>query len=95
MSNTNLQRNFIDKVIRDRRGQVVLWQSLNLPIIVWAAAKVLAKIFSRGTVHSFFEVIAFGALFTWAWLELFQGVNYFRRGLGLIVLVLAVWNKLV
>jgi hypothetical protein len=31
--------------------------------------------------------VAYGSLFTWAWLELFQGVNYFRRSLGLLVLV--------
>ncbi|MBD1942562.1 hypothetical protein H6F50_09370 [Coleofasciculus sp. FACHB-712] len=27
-----------------------------------------------------------GALFTWAWQEFFDGVNYFRRALGLVVL---------
>jgi len=26
-------------------------------------------------------------LFTWAWQELFEGVNYFRRALGLVVLI--------
>lgn len=33
------------------------------------------------------DLIAMGTLFTWAWFELFQGVNYFRRTLGFIVLV--------
>ncbi len=33
------------------------------------------------------DVVANGSLFTWAWMELFQGVNYFRRSLGLIVLI--------
>ncbi|HEY9908282.1 MAG TPA: hypothetical protein V6D18_11845 [Thermosynechococcaceae cyanobacterium] len=37
--------------------------------------------------------MAFGSLFTWAWLELFQGVNYFRRSLGLIVLLGAIASK--
>lgn len=29
------------------------------------------------------QLFAFGALFTWAWQELFDGVNYFRQVLGL------------
>jgi len=28
--------------------------------------------------------LAFGASFTWAWQELFEGVNYFRRALGFV-----------
>jgi hypothetical protein len=38
-------------------------------------------------VNTGLEALAFGSLFTWAWLELFQGVNYFRRALGLGVLI--------
>jgi hypothetical protein len=34
-----------------------------------------------------FSLLANGSLFTWAWMELFQGVNYFRRGLGLAVFI--------
>jgi hypothetical protein len=33
-------------------------------------------------------------LFTWAWQELFQGVNYFRRSLGLVVLLGAIASRL-
>jgi hypothetical protein len=40
------------------------------------------------------EVLAFGSLFTWAWEELFQGVNYFRRALGLLVLVSLIASKI-
>jgi len=32
------------------------------------------------------ELVAFGALFTWAWLEIFDGANWFRRLLGITVM---------
>jgi len=47
-------------------------------------------VFTSGKVYAGFHAIAFGCLFTWAWQELFQCVNYFRRFLGLIVLVGAI-----
>lgn len=40
------------------------------------------------------NVLAFGTIFTWAWLELFRGVNYFRRSLGLIVLMVILASQL-
>jgi hypothetical protein len=45
-------------------------------------------------IHTGLDAIAFGSLFTWAWLELFQGVNYFRRALGFIVLLFAIASRL-
>ena len=47
----------------------------------------LKLIFTTGRINLGLDVIAFGSLFIWAGLELFQGVNYFRRALGLLVLV--------
>nr|WP_223805582.1 hypothetical protein [Pseudanabaena sp. UWO310] len=53
----------------------------------------LQLIVTTGKVNSGLSLLAFGALFTWAWLELFDGVNYFRRLLGLLVLLLAIANS--
>jgi hypothetical protein len=47
----------------------------------------LKFIFTKGALFEGLDVIAFGAIFTWAWLELFDGVNYFRRALGATVLI--------
>ncbi len=82
-----MENTLIDQVFRDREGKIVLAQMPNLPLIVWIVATVLKLIFTTGKINIGLEVIAFGALFTWAWEELFQGVNYFRRALGIIVLV--------
>ena len=77
----------LDRTFRDPEGNLVLAQKPNLPIIVWLSATLLQFIATNGKIHTGLDLIAFGSLFTWAWLELFQGVNYFRRGLGLVVLV--------
>ena len=79
--------NRVLKIFRDSDGNIVIAQPPNLPIIVWVVASLLKLIFTSGLINVGLDLIAFGSLFTWAWLELFQGVNYFRRMLGFIVLV--------
>ena len=66
----------------------------NPPLIVWIVASLLTIIFTTGKINLGLDIIAFGSLFTWAWEELFQGVNYFRRVLGLLVLVGLIGSKL-
>lgn len=82
-----------DRVFRDDEGNIVIAQPPNLPIIVGVSASLLAPVVPPGQVNIALNLIGFGALFTWAWLELFDGVNYFRRALGLVALVgLLVWK---
>ncbi|PZV11126.1 MAG: hypothetical protein DCF22_15100 [Leptolyngbya sp.] len=82
-----MESTLFDRTFRDSKGNIVLGQMPNLPILVWMAATILQLVFTSGKIHSGLDLVAFGSLFTWAWQELFQGVNYFRRFLGLIVLV--------
>ena len=83
----NTENTFFDKTFRDSNGNIVIAQTPNLPLIVWIVTSLLALIFTTGKINTVLEVLANGSLFTWAWLELFDGVNYFRRSLGLAVLV--------
>ncbi len=85
---------FFNQVFRDDEGKIVIAQLPNLPIIVWIVATLLKMIFVTGQINTGLELLAFGSLFTWAWGELFQGVNYFRRALGLIVLVSLLASKI-
>ena len=89
-----MESSFLNQMFRDDEGKIVVAQLPNLPIIVWIVATLLKMIFATGQINTGLELIAFGALFTWAWEELFQGVNYFRRGLGLIVLVSLIASKI-
>ncbi|MEZ2228949.1 hypothetical protein [Microcoleus sp.] len=82
-----MENTLFDRTFRDSEGKITIAQPPNLPLIVWILASLLKLILTTGKVNLGLEILAFGSLFTWAWEELFQGVNYFRRALGLIVLV--------
>ena len=89
-----MKDSLFDKTFRDSDGQIAIAQMPNLPILVWVGAVLLKLIFTSGQTYLLLDTIAFGALFTWAWGELFQGVNYFRRGLGLVVLIGAIGSRI-
>jgi hypothetical protein len=88
------QNSLFDKFFRDSKGDIVIVQPPNLLIIVWSVTSLLKLIFTSGEINIGLDIVAFGSLFTWAWEELFQGVNYFRRTLGLIVLVGVVTSRI-
>lgn len=88
-----MENTFFDQVFRDSEGKIVIAQPPNLPLIVGIVSSLLKLIFTTNEINLGLDLIAFGSFFTWAWEELFQGVNYFRRALGFIVLVgLIVWK---
>ncbi|BAZ36599.1 hypothetical protein NIES4101_25180 (plasmid) [Calothrix sp. NIES-4101] len=89
-----MQNTLIDKTFRDSDGKIVLAQMPNLPLIVWVVASLLKLLFTSGAINMGLDAVAFGSLFTWAWEELFQGVNYFRRTLGLAVLIIIIVSKI-
>lgn len=82
-----MENTLIDKTFRDDSGNIVIAQMPNPPLIVWIVSSILTLVFTTGKINTALDVIATGSLFTWAWMELFQGVNYFRRALGLVVLI--------
>ncbi len=88
-----MKDSLFDRIFRDSNGEVIIAQMPNLPILVWFGATLLKLIFTSGSIYLSLDSLAFGSLFTWAWQELFEGVNYFRRGLGLVVLIGAIWSR--
>ncbi len=74
-------------IFKDKDGNVVIAQKPNLPIIVWFFSFLLGKLAIYPLVTELAQYVSFGALFTWAWLELFEGVNIFRRVLGAVVMI--------
>ncbi|MBD1893127.1 hypothetical protein [Coleofasciculus sp. FACHB-129] len=75
-----------DRTFRDSEGKIVIAQMPNLPLLVGLGASLLQLVLPSGNLQTGLNLVGFGALFTWAWQELFDGVNYFRRALGLVVL---------
>lgn len=88
------QQTFIEKCFKDEEGNLGLFQSPNLPVIVWLSCLLLSRLIETGRLHDLLVLVGFGALFTWAWLELFSGTNYFRRALGLVVLAYLLYSHI-
>jgi hypothetical protein len=82
------RRNLWDKTWKDRDGKVVMWQTPNAWLISWAGFTVVSLFFS-GRASDVFSWIASAALIIWSLLEIFSGVNYYRRVLGIAVLAYA------
>jgi hypothetical protein len=82
-----------DKFWRDREGKVVIWQTPNAFLIGWAVLTTIS-LFLSGKASDVFAFAAEANLVVWALLEIFKGVNYFRRALGLVVLIFAIMSFL-
>ncbi|WP_373545422.1 hypothetical protein [Chamaesiphon sp.] len=82
-----MNNTFLDAIFRDDKGNFVIIQPPNLPIIIWFTASILKLVFSKGNLYTGLDFVAVGALTIWSFLEIFQGVNYFRKGLGVVVLI--------
>ncbi|WP_133139840.1 hypothetical protein [Legionella genomosp. 1] len=86
---------FLD-FFRDKQNRIVIFQFPNLPLILWFVFAVLDYLWSSNQpgVHHLLGMLRFGFIFTWAWLEITSGVNYFRRTLGVLVLIIVVASSL-
>ena len=59
----------------------IVWQFPNPPLIL-ALAALVAGWLTTGTAHSVARALFVVGFAVFAWLELFQGVNWFRRLIG-------------
>jgi uncharacterized membrane protein len=76
-----------DRLFRDGTGEIIIGQPPNLPILIWGLATLLTLVFKTGRAKLGLDSLAFSSLLYWSLLEITQGVNYFRRDLGVIVLI--------
>lgn len=82
-----MDNSLFDKTFRDSQGNIVIAQPPNLPILAGITATILKYFNTDNSLYLVLDTLALGCLFTWAWQELFEGVNYFRRGIGLLALI--------
>jgi hypothetical protein len=82
------------KTFIDKYGHFVIVQSPNLPLAGWIAFELIALIFRKHHISTAFQTMATTFLFTWAYLEITRGVNYFRKILGLLIAILIVIHLL-
>jgi len=86
-----MQHTLWDKIWRDSKGRVVIFQWPNAWLIAWAVLA-MASLLISGRTADVFSWVSHAALISWAILELKDGANYFRRGLGVVVLIFAVMS---
>lgn len=83
---TNFKR-LANKLVRDKNNEIVWWQFPNPPLIGWFIFLVLAQVVAPGSIRTGFIQLSTGFLFVWSYLEITQGVTYFRRLLGGAILL--------
>ena len=82
-----------DKIFKDKKGTVVLFQMPNPPLIGWFLFKVLSYLPVPDRYTNGFEFISTGFILIWAYLEIVHGASIARRILGVIVLVAVIIPK--
>ena len=88
--------NIIDKCFKDKKGKIVLGQAPNLPLIVWGISRLSILFINSSNVNliDLIDKISFASILIWAGLELYSGVNLFRRAVGLIILIFTIQGRL-
>lgn len=87
--NADIFSNLWDKFWRDKNGDIVVWQTPNIPLIGWAVLTILC-LFTSGKLSDIFGWAGDASLVIWSVLEITKGVNYLRRVIGLVVLLFAI-----
>lgn len=82
----------VEWLLRDRKtGRLVVVQWPNVPLWIFLAASGIKRVASpQGVVGVAVAAVALVALTWWALSEILQGVNPFRRGLGVAVVAFTV-----
>jgi len=74
-------------LFKDSKGHIVLYQAPNALLWAWLVLKALSLMMSKGNVSNGMDMLSKAILFTWAYLEITEGVNNFRRMLGFVVIL--------
>ena len=80
--------------VADDQGRIVVAQTPNAPLIGWFVLLLASFLIAEAPFHDLLAFFSAAFLFTWAYLELTQGVNGFRRTLGAAVIVCLVISRL-
>lgn len=84
---TIILKDFYQKLFLDKNGKIVLAQKPNLPLYGWLVFFVLSKLTDVQPYQNYFSWLSATLLMIWAILELVSGVNYFRRLIGVLVII--------
>jgi len=84
------KRSFWDKFWEDKHGRLAVWQKPNVFLIVWFVSILVQILLGGGTISNFARTIGTISIAIWAVLEVVSGASYFRRILGISVLLFTI-----
>lgn len=87
------RRSLWDWFWKDHEGRVKLWQTPNIWLIGWAVLTTISLLFT-GSVATVFSWAGLILLAIWCLLEIFKGINGFRRLVGLLVAAFVVMSAI-
>lgn len=88
-------RTFSQRFWEDRRGKVIVWQAPNIWLYLWAVTLVAGWFTPYGFIQKTLGWVSLLSLVIWAVLEAVKGVNYFRRLVGVLVLLALLLPRLI
>ena len=77
-----------DKIWRDEHGDIVIYQRPNALLIAWVVLTLASIFVPTGMPENIIWWLSLAVLAVWAALEIWKGVDYFRRALGTVVMIL-------
>ena len=83
----------LSQFFKDHEGRMVIAQFPNGPLWIWLCATILEAYKISFIPPFWISTIGLIAILYWAGLEIFQGVNGFRRCLGLLVAIMVLLNR--
>lgn len=78
-----------DKFWKDKQGNVVVYQHPNVFLIGWVVLAFIS-LWVNAKLADILWQASLAVLAIWCLLEIFKGVNYFRRAMGGFVLLLVI-----
>jgi hypothetical protein len=80
----------IDKVFKTEEGKIVIGQFPNFPLIASITLIIFASLVNDQSLSETFINLGRAFLLVWAYLELTEGVNLFRKILGITGMIYVV-----
>lgn len=88
------QQSFWYRFFRNDKNELDVAQPPNAVLVVAMVSTVL-QLFTTGRLQEAFGLIFFGSIFAWSWLEIMYGTSRFRQTLGVLVMLAAVYFKVI
>lgn len=84
------KQTLFQKTFCDADGNMVVAQFPNAPLVLWLTLSLVRLFPFSSQIDSGLAALANACLFVWAYLEITDGVNYFRRALGATIMAFMV-----